>query len=48
MTDFFAYEQFYVAVSRATNPDKLYILLRDDANNKVTNVVYDEVLDHLK
>ena len=42
--DFFTHGQFYVAISRSTRPENLYILLRNININKTVNVVYEEIL----
>lgn len=43
--DFFTHGQFYVAISRATDPNNLHILLSEPNSNKTSNVVYEEILD---
>ena len=43
-SDFFTHGQFYVALSRATNPDQLHILLKDPNIKTAQNIVYDEIL----
>ena len=42
--DFFTHGQLYVAVSRATQPDNLHILLRSADTSTTSNVVYEEIL----
>lgn len=44
--DFFTHGQFYVAISRATDPNNLHILLKDANANSTSNVVYEEILDN--
>ena len=44
----FTHGQLYVALSRTTNVNNLTVLLPDHAKGKTANIVYPEVLQHMR
>ena len=44
----FTHGQLYVALSRTTNVNNLTVLLPDRAKGKTANIVYQEVLQHMR
>ena len=44
----FTHRQLYIVLSRATNVTNLTILLPEAAGEKTTNIMYPEVLQHIR